>query len=240
MRLFPLYRDFIVQMKQKPSNFMPAALAIAIFPRLKPSIWLVSRLLVLVLGNFALTARIAATTVTPPEFPELVNQSDYIVRAVVKSVTSDYANPGSRKIVSQVELEVKEVIVGKPPSPLVLRVMGGRVGDREMILEGVPKFRAGEEGIYFVQGNGRQIFPLVAMMHGLYPVKREAGGREFITRSNAVPLQDTSEVVQPMTEGSAAMLQRRMRNTGEALTPAQFTQRIREAVKPSNSRLNER
>lgn len=181
----------------------------------------------------------SATTVNPPEFPDLVNQSDFIVRAVVKSVTSDFSSPGSRKIVTHVELEVKEVIAGRPPQPLVLRVLGGKVGDREMVIEGAPRFEAGEESIYFVQGNGRQIYPLVAMMHGSYPVKREAGGREFVTRSNRVPLHDTSEVSQPMAGGGAAELQRRMRSPGGALTPAQFVQQIRAAVKPSNTRLRE-
>jgi hypothetical protein len=217
---------------------MPTDSAIAFQPQ--PAVSSAGRVLVLILAGLSLAARLVATTVNPPDFPDLVNQSDYIVRAVVKSVASEYAQPGSRKIVTNVELEVKEVIAGKPPEPLVLRVMGGKVGDREMILEGAPQFKVGEESILFVQGNGRQIYPLVAMMHGVYPVKREADGREFITRSNQVPLQDTAEVIQPMTTGGAAELQRRMRNPGEALTPAQFVQQIRAAVKPSNPRLHER
>lgn len=184
--------------------------------------------------------RLAATTVNPPEFADLVNQSDYIVRATVKSVTSDYAAPGSNKIISMVEMEVAEVIAGRPPQPLVLRVLGGKVGGREMILEGAPEFKVGDEGIYFVRGNGRQMYPLVAMMHGVYPIKHEAGGREFMTRSNRVPLRDTAEVSQPMVEGAATELQQRQRSLGEALTPAQFTQHIRDAVKPSNARLRER
>ena len=187
-----------------------------------------------------LCAQLEATTVNPPEFTDLVNQSDFIVRAVVKSVVSEYARPGSRKIITKVELDVREVIAGKPSQPLVLRMMGGKIGEDEMILEGAPQYKVGDEGIFFVQGNGRQIYPLVAMMHGLYPIKRETSGREFIARSNQVPLQDTAEVVQPMVSGGAAELQRRMRRTDQALTPAQFVQQIRAAVKPSNTRLREK
>ncbi len=181
-----------------------------------------------------------ATTVSPPSFPDLVNQSDFIVRAVVKSVTSDFAKPGSRKIITKVEMEVREIIAGNPPNPLVLRILGGRVGTEEMIVAGVPQFQVGDEGVYFVQGNGRQIFPLVAMMHGVYPIKRDEAGREYIARSNQVPLQDTSEVALPMTDGSAAELQRRMHRTVDALTPSGFAQQIRAAVKPSNTRLHAR
>jgi hypothetical protein len=119
-------------------------------------------------------------------------------------------------------------------------MMGGKIGEEEMILEGVPQYKVGEENIFFVQGNGRQVYPLVAMMHGVYPIKREPGGREFMTRSNRVPLQDTAEVVQPMTSGGAAELQRRMRRTDQALTPIQFVQQIRAAVKTSNTRLREK
>ena len=139
-----------------------------------------------------------------------------------------------------VELQVTEVIAGHPPSPLILRVLGGKVGAQELIVQGAPRFHVGDEDILFVQGNGRQIFPLVRMMHGRYPVQRDAKtGRKFIVRSNQVPLRATAEVGQPVTGGGAAELQRRMADTASALTPAQFTQQIRAAIKPDNLRLRE-
>lgn len=194
----------------------------------------------LLMAALTLVPPISATTVKPPEFPDLVNQSDYIVRAVVKSVTSEYARPGSRKIVTLVELEVREVVAGTPPQPLVLRMMGGKIGDDEMILEGAPQFKVGDESILFVQGNGRQIYPLVAMMHGLYAIKREADGSEIVTRSNHMPLHDTAEVALPLTSGGVAEVQRRLGGKGSALTPAAFVEQIRSAVKSSNTRLRER
>jgi hypothetical protein len=173
-----------------------------------------------------------ATTVTPPAFPELVNESDYIVRAVVKSVNSEYAVPGKRKIITKVELEVREIIAGTPPQPLVLTLLGGKIGDEEMILEGAPQFRVGDEDVLFIQGNGQQIYPLTAMMHGRYPIQREAdSGREFVTRSNKVPLQDTAEVALPMTQGGAAEMQLRMVNPAQALTPEEFVRQIKAVAK---------
>jgi len=182
---------------------------------------------------------VRATTVAPPEFSDLVNQSDFIVRAAVKSVVSEYAQPGSRKIITKVELGVLEVVAGSPPHPLVLQILGGKVGEEEMVVEGAPQFRVGDDCILFVQGNGRRIYPLVAMMHGVYTIKREKDGREFVTRSNQVPLRDASEVSLPMAQGGAAELQRRMIGTAQALKPAEFVQRIRAAVKPDNPRLRE-
>ena len=179
-----------------------------------------------------------ATTVVPPTFAQLVNESDYIVRAVVKSVTSEWReNNGHRHIYTFVELDVREVIAGSPPQPLVLQMLGGKVGDEALTVSGAPKFNIGDEDVLFIQGNGQNISPLFAIMHGRYPVMREKeNGREYITRSNKVPLQDTAEVALPMTEGSAAAMQLRMKNAAQALTPAQFTQRVKAAVDSSYRR----
>ncbi|HVT71910.1 MAG TPA: hypothetical protein VHD61_02145 [Lacunisphaera sp.] len=184
-----------------------------------------------------------ATTVVAPEFPELVNQSDCIVRAVVKSVHSEIVQPGNRKIITLVELDVKEVIAGKPAQPLVLRMLGGKVGGDEMIVEGAPQFQVGDEDILFVQGNGRQVSPLVAMMHGRYRVMKDtATGKEIIGRSNRQPLRSTAEVARAMSEGGTAQAgtPKAAAPAGPALTPDQFTQQIRAAVKPTNRRLLER
>lgn len=183
-----------------------------------------------------------ATTVVPPDFPQLVNESDYIVRAVVKSVTSEWREKqGHRHIFTLVELDVREVIEGNPPQPLILEMLGGKVGDTEMTVAGAPKFQVGDEDILFIQGNGLNISPLVAIMHGRYPIMKEKGsGREYLARSNKVPLQDTAEITLPVTEGVAAALQLKMKDPARALTPEQFIQRIRAAVDPSSRRLRQR
>ena len=186
----------------------------------------------------ALPAR--ATTVIAPSFTQLVSQADYIVRATVKSVTSEMRTDGVHQhIITKVELDVREVISGTPPSPLVLQMLGGKVGTEEMVVDGAPKFKVGDEDILFVHGNGRQINPLVAMMHGRYPIIREAGtGREFMTRSNGTPLSNEQEVAQPMA-GSisrAATLSPAAATapvTAPALSPAEFTSRIKAALSQS-------
>lgn len=178
---------------------------------------------------------VPATTVKPPTFAQLVNESDYIVRAVVKSVTSEWlGTKEDGRIHTRVELDVREVIAGAPPQPLVLEMLGGKIGDMEMVIQGAPKFQVGQEDILFIQGNGRNIFPLLGIMHGRYPIQKDAGtGREYMTRSNHVPLQDPAEVALPMAEGSAAEMQRRMKTPALALTPAQLIQRVKAEVNPA-------
>ncbi len=82
-----------------------------------------------------------------PDFDALVVQADYIVRAVVKSMNAEWRIDGqNRSIVTKVELTVSEVIKGTPPAPLVLEILGGRIGRDEMRVDGAPKFRRRRRG----------------------------------------------------------------------------------------------
>lgn len=182
------------------------------------------------IGVGLLGSRLAGTTVIPPEFPELVNGSDYIVRARVKSVTAETrAKDGQELIYTKVELEVLEVIAGQPPEPLVLTMLGGQVGDRKITVQGAPVFYVGTEDILFVKGNGRAFNPLYAMMHGQYPVMADAkrAGRRYMNRSNLVPLLSADEVALPMAQGDLAERLRRLRDPNQALTPEQFIQAVK-------------
>jgi hypothetical protein len=185
---------------------------------------------------FLTGSRLSATTVIPPDFDQLVNDSDYIVRAVVKSVDSEYqtTTSGGKKIVTKVALDVKEVIAGTPPANVVLEILGGRVGDERMVVEGAPTFKVGDEDILFVRGNGHTIVPLVAMMHGRYPILREAAtGRRYVARENKQPLVDTAEISQPIsTKANAAAIKAPAKAASQAMTPEDFIQRIKSAVNP--------
>jgi len=172
-----------------------------------------------------------ATTILVPDFDGMVGKSDCIVRAVVKTITAEWrvnpANPGQRYISTLVELDVKEVIKGTPPSPLVLDFVGGRIGDLAFTIEGAPTFTVGQEGVFFVKGNGRRIVPLVGLSHGHYPVHRDKRtGRDEVRRNSGKPLYDEHEVSLPESAASAAPaanLQAR------PLTAAEFADRIRKS-----------
>jgi hypothetical protein len=173
-----------------------------------------------------------ATTVIAPNFERMVDSSDYIVRATVKSVASEWRDnpdkPGQRYIGSRIELAVLEVIKGTPPSPLVLDVVGGKVGDTELTIEGMPRFVVGEENVLFVKGNGRRIVPLVGMMYGKFTVRRDKRtGREEILRHNGDPLYNEQEVSLP--EAAATPVRSAQ---ARPLTATDFATRIRRSVKP--------
>lgn len=174
-----------------------------------------------------------ATTTVAPTFGRLVETADFIVRAKVLSVTAEWRDnptqPGKRYIGSRVELEVAEVIKGSPPSPLILDLVGGRLDGQELAVEGSPRFEVGQETIVFVQGNGRQIVPLVGMKHGKYDVrKNRKTGREEVLRGDGEPLFDEQQVALPTAVAKAAT---QSSTTAQPLSPAEFAVRIRHHIK---------
>jgi hypothetical protein len=126
------------------------------------------------------------------------------------------------------------VIAGTPPNDVVLEILGGRVGNERMAVEGAPNFKVGDEDILFVRGNGHTIVPLVGMMHGRYPIMREAAtGRKYMARENRVPLADTAEISQPIVKTDAATVKEPAKAASLAMTPEEFIQRIKSAVNPN-------
>ena len=182
-------------------------------------------------GILAGAAGLHATTVVPPEFPELVQGSDYIIRGKVTALRNEIRWRDGREVpFTQVEIQVAEVIAGTPPAQVVLTMLGGRTSDGGVLtVDGVPQFQVGDQDILFVQGNGTNFHPLRAVMHGRYPVRFDKKlGREYVARANGVPLAATAEVALPLAEGKLAQLLRRQRRADDALTPSEFIQSIRE------------
>lgn len=197
-------------------------------------VWHALKLITVVAVGLVLARPTRATTVSAPEFTSLVNQADYVVRAVVKSVRAEAeTGPNGRKIHTYVELDVRELIAGTPPTPLVLRLLGGKVGDEQMVLKGAPQFSVGDEDILFIHGNGTMAYPLVGIMHGRYPVRQDAvTTQRYVARSNGAPLRSTAEVSRPLEEGTASAAQSRslQASPAPALTPEQFVLQIKQAV----------
>jgi hypothetical protein len=189
---------------------------------------------VLLLPGFLITLK--ATTLVAPDFDRLVNSADYVVRATVKSVSAERrvnsAKPGKTYIGTRVELEVHEVISGTPPSPLVLKLAGGRIGDEELTIDGAPHFVVGQESILFIRGNGRQVIPLVGMKHGHYPVRRDKRtGETQIMRSSGKLLYDVKEVALPDAAASATPARD---PRAQPLSSTEFVTRIRSTLKTTD------
>jgi hypothetical protein len=190
-----------------------------------------SRLFFLCATLLAALAVARATSVIPPEFSELSQNSDYVVRGVVKSVRNEIRLRDGREVpFTLAEIKVVDAIAGTVPPQVVLTMLGGTTSDgSELTVEGVPRFVVGDEGIFFVKNNGTNFYPLCGIMHGLYPIKRDkASGREYVVRANGLPLSATAEVALPLAEGPMAQELRKHIKTSDALSVDEFKQSIRQ------------
>lgn len=177
-----------------------------------------------------------ATTVVPPSFAELVSEADAIYRGRVSAVESrrvDRTDAPGTVIKTFVTVAIERVLKGPEKTEITLEFLGGTVGGESMTVAGMPTFAVGAREIVFVQKNGVQFCPLVALMHGRYRVLKDAAtAREHIARDNGLPLTDTSDVELPMQylpesvrAASAAA------NRDRALTPEAFETSITAEVK---------
>lgn len=162
-----------------------------------------SRFLVfLLLGVMAASAR--ATSVVPPTFAELVAEADAIYRGRVtqQQVRRVELPDGNGSVIKTfVSFAIERVLKGPPATEVVLEFLGGTLGEERLEVSGMPTFAAGNREIVFVQKNGVQFCPLVAMRHGRYRVTRDpSSGRDHIRRDNGLPLASTAEVELPLTD----------------------------------------
>jgi hypothetical protein len=110
-------------------------------------------------------------------FRELVQQADTIVVGAV--VDTQSLQLGDGPIVTDVYLDISMVLKGRAERRLVLRLLGGKVGDIEVRIEGAPTFRAGQEALLFVRGNFIEMLPFVGVQQGVF---RLASGSSFEAR----------------------------------------------------------
>ena len=178
-----------------------------------------------------------ATSVLAPTFAELVAEADCVVRGTVTAVeVRSVATPRGPAVRTFVTLAVEECAKGTAPQQLTLTLAGGKLGPKSTAIAGMPQFQVGDREILFVQGNGRQYCPLVALYHGRYRVLADAAtGRDYVARDNSVPLTATSEVSLPLLD--PARIAAVVRTPAAALAPTDFLALVRTQFRLSDARL---
>ena len=176
-----------------------------------------------------------ATSVLAPTFAELVAEADCVVRGTVTAVeVRSVATPRGSAVRTFVTLAVEECAKGTAPQQLTLTLAGGKLGAKSSVITGMPQFQVGDREILFVQGNGRQFCPLVALDHGRYRVLSDpATSRDYVARDNSVPLTTTSEVSLPLLDPSRSTAV--VRTPAAALAPADFLALVRTQFRSPNA-----
>jgi len=159
-----------------------------------------------------------ASTFLAMELPELVAESDAVVRGEVLSVSS-FWDADHRVILTEAKVRIDERLagdVGQVGREVTVRTFGGKVGDYEIVAHGFPTFRVGEETVLFVARKADRTVQVTGYQLGQYEVMdidgvdvavpTYDGGSTLVDRSgNTVPgpepltLTDLREQLRLMT-----------------------------------------
>ncbi|MGQ0505277.1 MAG: hypothetical protein ACT4TC_08130 [Myxococcaceae bacterium] len=115
-----------------------------------------------------------ATTMLRADLTSLTNSSDMVVRGTVRRIEPRWSGDKLR-IVTDVELQVEEVLKGQSRRSLVIVNLGGVIGDIGQKVPGTPEFSEGEEVIVFLEARGDR-FRVSGMSQGKYKVERSSDG----------------------------------------------------------------
>lgn len=118
-----------------------------------------------------------ASVVEAFDLDTLVKEADEVVLARVIRQSSHYDERG--RIVTDVEMQVERVEKGTatPGAAVIVRRLGGVVGDRGMRIEGEPTFEDGELVLVFGKRGKRTYLRPVGMGQGAMRIFEQAGER---------------------------------------------------------------
>ena len=164
----------------------------------------------------------------------LSTRSELIFEGRVLSVESTL-DPDQIGIHTYVTFQVDDVIKGEYlEEELVLRFLGGTVGDIRVEVADSTFPAVGEEGIYFVESLNRfQVNPFYGVDQGHFLILTESRGQQIMmTRSRKIITGFIPEVGTEETELSRGIVQGVVVDDGSAfplgVTAIQFKQKIRE------------
>ena len=125
-----------------------------------------------------ITTGLYSSTLVYMELKDILKRSDAVVRGVVRDVESRY-NEERTKILTYTLIEIKETINGKTPPVITVETYGGRVGDINMKVPGMPEFKKGEEVVLFVKKTG-EYYHISGMVQGKYRVEKGEDEEEYL------------------------------------------------------------
>lgn len=173
-------------------------------------------------------ASVKATTVVPPTFDQLVQQAELVFQGTVMDVKSVWEGQGAQShIETYVTFQVAENVKGDAGASYTIRMLGGKVGEDALIVDGAPRFEVGDREILFVEHNYDQFVPLVGIAHGRFHVQSdEATGRDIIVNDEGEPVKNVAKLGHEEQSATAA----------EALSPDQLKSAVKEQLKTQADR----
>lgn len=141
-------------------------------------------------GGFATAALPGAgwaSTALAVSLPQLVGLSQYALVGTPTDASSRWERVGSsQRIVTYLRIEVSHPIDGRPPpeTTLLVRTLGGTVGEIGQLVHGEARLELGNPAVVFLTPNAEGVLGVTAMAQGHYPLTFEA---DKIARLRASP-----------------------------------------------------
>jgi hypothetical protein len=119
-----------------------------------------------------LASSVTATTVLRLDLPDLVSKADNIVQGRVEQIYVEW--DAERKLAfTYISINVDDPMKGARRQTVLIRQVGGRVGNISMHVAGMPTFSQGEEVILFLNDMHNGTFRVVGMNQGKYQITQD-------------------------------------------------------------------
>jgi hypothetical protein len=113
------------------------------------------------------------TTVVRMDLQALVQESDSIVQGRIERVDAQWDDQ-KKTIFTYIFIRVHDPLKGEFRPNVLIRQLGGKVGDMNLSIIGMPVFRSGEEVIVFLKSNPTEAtYHVVGLTQGKYEVKTD-------------------------------------------------------------------
>ena len=119
---------------------------------------------------------------------ELVTKSDSIVVGQIVDQYSDWDSTG-KFIVTYIKVKVVDDIKGSEggAQEIIIKKVGGRVGDREMIVHGAARFTVGEKTLLFLGKDFKGFRSVMGLSQGKYRILRDQMTGEEVAENPTDP-----------------------------------------------------
>jgi hypothetical protein len=115
----------------------------------------------------------------------LAGRSQHVVLGEPLEAYSSWERIGQRRhIVTYTRVRAHELLAGADPASdeVMVRTLGGRIGELGELVHGEAVLRLGERSVLFVMPS-REVLTVTAMAQGHYPLRQDAKGTERLRRS---------------------------------------------------------
>ncbi|MHC4971227.1 MAG: hypothetical protein ACYTG3_02750 [Planctomycetota bacterium] len=122
-----------------------------------------------------------ATTFSRETTEDLVRRARRVSCATCEHVEMR-RDPRLGVVFTHVRLRLLEDLKGVSPAGTIeLKLIGGRDGDLETVVAGMPRFKVGQEAVYLLGGRNREGYPVVLQARrGVLPLRRGPRAQRYL------------------------------------------------------------